>query len=81
LVPNLQVVCQSYDPGEKKLNNSPPGQQRNESRLKLHREILNMFPRMLANDQHLPQMTFRGRMTLETILISTLFLADLAIPA
>ena len=40
-----------------------------------------MLPGTLADDEHLPEMRLGLRVTLETVFVSALFLADLAVPA
>lgn len=49
-------------------------------RLELGREIGDMTPSMFSYDQHLPQMRFRLSVAFETVLVSALFLANLAVP-
>ena len=48
--------------------------------LELHREVRDVFPCALADDEHLAEMGLRLSVTLESIYISALLLADLAVP-
>jgi hypothetical protein len=63
------------------LRPKPPGQQLYKVVLKLAREISDMFPRVLSHNKHLPKVSFGLGVALEPILISALFLADLAEPS
>jgi hypothetical protein len=65
---------------EAKRTDAPTREKSNEFRLELLREVLDMFPGMLPDHEHLPQMRLGLGMALETVLISTLLLADLAVP-
>ena len=58
----------------------PTGEKRDKFTLELCREVSNVPPCILANDDHLSQMGFGGDMHLEAILIAALLFADLAIP-
>ena len=49
--------------------------------LELHREVRDVFPCALADDEHLTEVGFGLGMAFETVLVSALFLADLAVPA
>lgn len=49
--------------------------------LELHRIICDMSPGTLANYEHLPQVSLGLSMTLESVFVTTLLLADLAIPS
>lgn len=49
--------------------------------LELRRVVRNVLSCVFANDEHLTQMRFGLSMTLETVLISALLLANLAVPA
>ena len=53
----------------------------NEVVLELGREIGDVLPGTLADNKHLPEVGLGLRVTLEAILVSALFLADLAVPA
>lgn len=59
----------------------PPGQKLYELMLELAREIRNVFPRVLSHDKHLPEVSLGLGVALEAILVSALFLADLAVPS
>lgn len=58
----------------------PTRKKSDEFRLKLLRKVVDMPPSVLSDYEHLPQMRFGLGMALETVLVSTLFLADLAVP-
>jgi hypothetical protein len=49
--------------------------------LELAGEVGDMASSMFSYNQHLPQVCFGLGMTFESIFVSTLFLADLAVPA
>lgn len=49
--------------------------------LELAGEIGDMPPGILSHNEHLSQVSFGLRMTLEAVLISALFFADLAVPS
>ena len=40
-----------------------------------------VFPGVFADDEHLAEMGFGSGVALETVLVSALFFADLAVPA
>jgi hypothetical protein len=61
--------------------NAPPRQKSDKLALKLTREIRDMPTCIFSNHQHLTQMGLRSGMTLESVLISALLLADLAVPS
>ena len=49
--------------------------------LKLCREICDMSTSVLSDNKHLPQMGFGLDVTLESVGVPTLFLADLTVPS
>lgn len=60
---------------------APPGEELDKVVLELAREIGNVSPGVLADDQHLTEMGLGLGMAFETVLVSALFLADLAVPS
>ena len=56
------------------------GEELDEVVLELGREIGDVLPGTLADNKHLPEVGLGLRVTLEAILVSALFLADLAVP-
>jgi hypothetical protein len=49
--------------------------------LELSREIGDVSASILSNDEHLPEVGLGLDVTLESVLVSTLFLADLTVPS
>ena len=49
--------------------------------LELPREIRDVSASVLSNNKHLSKMGFGLDVTLESVLVSTLFLADLTVPS
>lgn len=49
--------------------------------LELSREICDMSTGVLSNNKHLSKMGFRLDVTLESVFVSTLLLADLTVPS
>lgn len=60
---------------------SPSRQQRHEFTLEFLRVVTNVFACMFSDDQHLPQVRLAVGVTLEPVLVSALFLANLAVPS
>ena len=49
--------------------------------LELHREVRDVFPCALADDEHLTEVGFGLGMAFETVLVPTLLLANLTVPS
>ena len=49
--------------------------------LELAREICNVSASVLSNDEHLSEVRFGLDVALESVFVSALFLADLAVPS
>lgn len=49
--------------------------------LELAREVGNVSPGVLTDDEHLTQMTLGLGVAFEAVLVSALFLADLTVPS
>ena len=56
-------------------------QQLQEIALELAAEVVDVFARVLADEQHLPHVGFGLRVHLEAVFVAALFGADLAVPA
>ena len=59
----------------------PTGQELDEVVLELGREIRDVSTGVLADDEHLAKVGFRLSVTFETVFVSALLLADLAVPS
>jgi len=70
-----------YGVGLDTLCTVPPREQRDEIMLELSREIGDVSASVLTHDEHLSEMRFGLDVTFETVVVSTLFLADLTVPS
>ena len=60
---------------------APPAQQPHKLALELDGEVRDVLPRVLADDEHLPEVGLGLGMALEAVLVAALLLADLTVPA
>jgi hypothetical protein len=72
---NTHEVLSCADKGD-----APTRKKRNKFTLKLRREVGDVLPCMLSDDDHLSQMGLGGDVHFETVLVTTLLFADLAVP-
>ena len=59
----------------------PSRKQLNEIVLELSRVICNVSTSVLSDDKHLPEVRFGLDVTLESVFVPALFLADLTVPS
>ena len=59
----------------------PPRKQLDEIVLELSGEICDMSAGILADNEHLPEMSFGLDVTFESVVVSALLLADLTVPS